>query len=302
MRKKVLEMSKLNMSKVIAKMSNSVGLVHASLVDSVKVTDNIHKVIVSFNTEEATAEQKYLAIANLFDNNASPIEKSFRELSGTYKPTACGFICVNVESKPFTQEMASSGKYQTLAGNCMIDKEDESLWEVTSSGNNKYLVRKSQEDLSQLVSLASLKNQTAKYQKTVLSSVINKAFVNDYIAYVDKETATVKYGYVLADLEAYQPSVEDDELPDDFNVDGEDDTLEVLDSETQEPVNVEPELVVESAFLNGDDELNLPNSETASQYDSTNKSSMKEYYKQLYSHAPEYYAQLEKIIDGHAVV
>lgn len=285
---------KLDLNRVVSRVAKNVGLVHASLMDSVEVTPQIHRVVVAFNTSDATPSQRYLAIANLFNNQAVPVENSFREIASGYKYTTVGFVSTNTESLPYTEEVAASGQYTAVAGTCnvMIDQSDESLWEVTSSGENKYLVRKSQENLSDLVSLASLKNETAKYKNIPVGEIVSKAVKDEYVAYVDPITCTVKYGYVVAEAEDY--FMEDEEQPEP--------EVEVLDSESLDTVQINPELIVESADLNGNDSDNLPATETASSYDSSNTESMKAYYKQLFQHAPEYYRELEAIINRHSAV
>lgn len=279
-----------NLERVISKVNDKVGLVHASLLDSTEITPEIHRVVISFNTEESSKAQKYQAIAKLFDYNASPIENSFREIASAHKYTLSGFVAVNNQAIPYTEELASSGKYTAIAGtnNVLIDQDDESLWEVTSSGDNKFLVRKSQENLSELVALASLRNENPNYRKIAVEKTIAKTFTNDYVAYVNPETCLVNYGYVLADANDFYG----DEEPE----------VEVLDADSMETVKVNPELIVESAFLNGDDEDNLPSTETAASYDTNNKESMKAYYKEMFKHAPEYYKKIEQIINEHSPV
>jgi hypothetical protein len=282
---------KLDLNRVISRVSKNVGLIHASLMDSVEITPQIHRVVVAFNTNDATPTQRYMAIANLFENNAAPIENSFREIASGYKYTTVGFISTNTESLPYTEEVAASGKYTAVAGTCnvMIDQSDESLWEVTSSGDNKYLVRKSQENLSDLVSLASLKNEVANYKTIPVDQIVSQTFKGEYVSYVDPVTCSIKYGYVVADAEDF---VGEDEAPE----------VEVLDSESLDTVQLNPELIVESVFMDGDDCDNLPQTETASSYDSSNNESLKAYYKQMFSYAPEYYKKLEMLINQHSAV
>ena len=79
------------------------------------------------------------------------------------------------------------------------------------------------------------------------------------------------------------------------------DELLILDRESNDVINIDPHLVVESAVMNGDDAEGLPEEITAAFDDaSQSKEGMKEYYKAMLGYSPEYFAMMEQIIETHA--
>lgn len=293
-------MKRFNVTSALNRVAASVGIIQANLTDEKKITDDIYRVVLCFNTSEGTKREKLLAIAKLFNGHAMPIENSFRALPESYQYSMVGYVSKNNEAIEYTEEMASSGRYKTVAANILFDESDESLWEVNSSADNssKFLVRTGMEDLSDLVALAKLKNEVQRNRTINLSSIYNDAFVGEYAAYVDPHSCEVKYGYVIASDCVYSDDMQDSEI-EALNNEPE---VEILDRESLSPVKVNPELIVQSANFHGEDEDNLPKTETASEYDMGNKESMKAYYKKLYSYAPEYYAEIDKQINEHAEV
>ena len=278
---------KLDMDRVVARMQAATSLVVASIQDYQEITPDLYKVVVAFNTFESDKKERFDALAKLFNGAARPIENSFRVIAGAKSPAVVGFIARNVEVRPY--EAAAATKYRALASNLLMDETDDTLWQVHAAGEDKYLARHSEESLGELVSLASLRQEHYRYDLPRLVHIASTDIqTNEYIAYVNPTTLEISHGYVVAALDGDSEG-----------------TLPVMDSETQERVNINPETVVESAFLNGGDVEHIKRTkQVAVTYspDSWNAAEMKAYYKQVFSYAPEYLKEIEKIIDSHSVV
>lgn len=278
---------KLNMDRVVARMQAATAMVVASIQDYKEISPNLVKVVVAFNTADCERQEKFEALASLFQGHARPVEGSFRWVPNSNAPVAVGFIARNVDIKPY--EAAAAKNFRAMASNLLMDETDDSLWEVHTAGNDKYLARHSEESLSELVALASLKNEHFRHDLPRMAQLASaEAQRTEYVAYVHPQKLELSHGYVIA-------------TESESDMDG---TMQVVDVESQDRVDVNPELVVESAFLNGSDTEYVRSKQVAVTFnpDSWNPQEMKAYYKQVFSYAPEYYAELEKIIDGHAVV
>jgi len=280
---------KLNMDRVVARMQAATSLIVASIQDYKEISPNLCKVVVAFNTNDADNSQRFNALAALFQGHARPVEGSFRWIPNAAVPAAVGFIARNVEIKPYVAAAAAS--FKAMASNLLMDETDNSLWEVHTAGEDKYLARHSEESLAELVALASLKNEHHRHDIPALARLATAdAQSNEYVAYVHPQNLELSHGYVMA--------------TDSASEEGSEDTMQVVDVESQDRVDLNPELVVESAFLNGSDLEYIRSKQIAVTFspDTWNAAEMKAYYRQVFSYAPEYLRELEKIIDSHSVV
>jgi len=199
------------------------------------------------------------------DNGA--IEGSFRRLKGypDYRPVMAGFLCPNVEVRDYKEEST----YKVMASNILMDPEDESLWKLsTSESGNKYLTRQGQEDLSELLSIARTRDPSIPTVASLASDVVNR----EYVAYVDPTEYKMLYGYGIPASAG---------------------TTEVVERNTGKSVIVSNALIVEIAALNDSDVF----TEVAAPED---EKGMRDYYKEVYEYAPEYYSMLEEIIRNRA--
>lgn len=264
-------MQRLDRASLLARIKDH--SVTANIHDSEMINDKLAKVVCTFNTV-ATRSEMYLAVAHLFKGLAAPIEGSFRTVQTAGLTAMVGFVAANVEVKPY--EKAEVAKMKVMASNLLMDKDDESLWQVNSSGNEKYLVRQGHEDLSELVVLAKVRQHNVPRLDNLVTTSIQKS---EYVSYVHPELCEVKFGYVLA---------------------SDDDKLEVLPRDEDDSEEISTEMVIESAFLKGSDTQVAVEAGANPPANASDKASMKSYYKEMFSYAPEYYSELEKIIDSHS--
>lgn len=266
---------KLDTDKMLAKFRSKIDSVVATLVDYQMITPELARVVITTNTDRETPEACRNAVSKMFNNEASVVEGSFRQLKSQSLPTFVGFIYANVAVREYTKEAVA--KMQVMASNLLMDKSDETIWQLrTSASGEKYLCRTGNEDLKSLVEAnVTVKGRTMNVAS--LNSVISMgAEVGEYASFVNPETAEINYGYVI---EASEESVR-------VLVRGMKETSEVV---------VPTDLLVEVANPENSDKQ-----EEVAAPEGGDKAAMKAYYKQLYSYSPEYYAKIEQIINQHS--
>jgi hypothetical protein len=308
-------MQRLNLASVADRLASRISTVAATVVDYRMVTPTLAQVVATFNTIDTDRHSLATAVGAALNNGAAPIEGSFRTLSSYGNPAMVGFVTVNRETRPF--EEASTKGMVALASNMLMDAKDDSLWEVRSDGSgNKMLCRQEADSLHGLMETARVRVPRAPKLDNVMAGVDR----GNFVAFVDPQTETLRYGYVLAtDLEITpapaggldldpqdrQNAVEvlpfdeavmsqPDNTSDEATGDGNRIAERLL--EDNAPVTVPASLIVESANFNGDDKV----AEVATPTNGINKQSLLDYYKRLYSYSPDYYAQVTKIINNHA--
>ncbi len=256
----------------------------AQLHDSQVINPNLAKVLVTFNTEETTREKNFYAIASLFCGNAAPIECSFRRLPISSAFAAVGFIRKNTEVRSL--DTASLKKYRVMAGNLLLDENDNSLWELKGDQNSRYIARQSDENLADLIQHAGVIRHNGMGGVVNLASLVTDVRQRgEFIGYISPNTLEYASGLLLnetpAGMEIYDP----------------------VDDETEiTPVDT----LVESSFIDWksiarEADIRTPKSAYASisgsPVSASTKSELKNYYKEVYSYNPEYLQKIYEIID-----
>lgn len=238
------------------------------------VSPTLAKVVLNMSGNPDSPITIRTAIAKLFKNQASAVENSFRWATrqGDIK-TAVGFVKANVDVREF-EEAEASGKYRVMSANLLMDNDDRSLWEVREGAQTKYLARQGNEDLTELVHLATARVTGSPRLMQIASGV---PATKDFLAFVDTETEEVRYGFAVSAAVDSKVTVvaTDDES-----------TVEVAESNIIDVFELDSE---ECARLS-----------TTAAADGLSKEAMIEYYKKAYSYSPEYIAEIIKMIDQHA--
>ena len=275
------------------------GLVHAKLHDyqgfgatKKNPNPNMYKVIISMSSIQADKNQLTKAVAAVFDNLAAPIENSFRKIPNVHGHTYyVGFVARNREIKDY--ETASVEKMKVMAGNLLMDDEDQSLWEVRSNGDTKYLARHAGDNLEELVCMASMTTDNYAVAQPEFARLGVTAFQRgEFLAYVNPKTLEVSHGWVLADADTGE-------------------SLDVLEfDEEKNPgeldrVQVDPEMVVESAYVNVEqvDELKEFAATLKAQggaYDSPE--AMKNFYEKVYGYDAAFWKEFKQILDNRSTI
>jgi hypothetical protein len=167
-------------------------------INTVAITDykidpaspNLAQVVISY-TGKFDKETLRASLREKFDNRVAPVEDSFHEIKAG---AAVGFLRANREVRmPDTQELRASYR-KVGASNIMMSDADNSLWEVKEGKSGKYLARTGQEDLSELVQ-ASVNRRTdiPGLRHLATASVAN----NEFVSFVSK-SGDLDHGFVMA--------------------------------------------------------------------------------------------------------
>lgn len=230
----------LNTKELRSKFIKKTGGVPTVTIEGHKVlSNNIVKVVASFNRQPSVAEAR-AALSKAFGGKA-------RAIAGTFRPVRMegnrvgmtGFMTLNTETKVLTSEVASH--MREMASNILMDDVDSSVWNVSESATGqKFITRKLNEDLSELVSLAS----TEKYDVPSMSVVASAASTESrkYVAFVNPVTASIDYGYLFGDVIVSSDSDSViTEVEDDYVVDAQDledtDQFDEMDNADEDDVN-----------------------------------------------------------------
>lgn len=258
-------MQTLDLKHFSSRLKDKLGDTATAVIHDYQILDDaVARVLCAFNREVDSNEAR-LAIAHSFNNQVSVIDNSFRLIPGCNKnrPIMAGFVRTNRMVRDYKDE---SG-YKVMATNILMDTKDESLWQLsTSPAGDKYLTRKDSEDLSELLAMARVRDVSV----TTLKELADVATLGEYVSFVDTASQEVRYGYSVKA--------------------GVDSTI-ILPRDSKELISIANVLIVEIANLNGSDQIE--------EVSNTDKE-LKDYYKELYSYAPDYYKQVEEIIKSRA--
>lgn len=265
--------SGFSLERVLHNFSSRTPRVVASVTDCHMKSKTLARVTLAFNTMDATRKECEQAVAALFDGLAAPVEGSFRPIRSGGLPAYVGFIRANREVKNLTDEIQASLK--VVSSNLLLDKADDSLWEIKQGpSGDRYLCKQGNEDLAELVAASVSTQFGVPNLNRVMASLPSPM---EYAAFVNPESEEVQFGYVIA------------------SEGGKVQIAKRVNGEVNE-VEVDATLLVEVAsFKNAE-----IHKEVAAPSAQGDKAAMKDYYKRLYSYNPEYYAQVEKMIDQHA--
>ena len=234
--------------------------------------DRISRVVLSF-TGKPSPMELCAQIASLYDHKATPIRNSFRKLTDY---SVVGYVASRPDNREY-DEARDRSKYRsiTTASNMLMDKSDESTWELKeSTSGTKYLCRTSLEDMAELSSA----KQSRRGGIPVLANVATPEIASrEFIAFVNAGDLDMDYGFVVGSTE------KGDKV--------------VLSALTLEEISVPSDLVVHAVNLMGSDEKAW-NMTFAG--DIGNKSELVEYYRKAYGYAPDYVQDVIDTINDQA--
>lgn len=260
--------------------SKTNGLPVAVVRDHKMVSEAAAQVLVTFSCEPRNAQEAKMALAKAFDNKLSVVESSFivtDKSPYTGRVVAVGYVVPNCEVMPLTEDVKS--RMREMSSNILMDDQDKSLWKVsTSASGESYITRQFKENLSELVSIASVHDkQVRNTLSSETASIVEEITPHNaqYVAFLNTETASVDYGYVVTANSVFST--------DSFTV----------------VAGVEPHHVIQACSLNGQDYIE----EIAKQHGDLNDAqNLKNYYEELCSNNPDFYVDLENQMEATRLV
>ena len=235
------------------------------------VNDKVARVIVTCSGN-MNKEMLYHKLAEQFDGQAAPVRGSFRWLNEGQH--AIGYLTLNRETREVSTR-AELSKYRELSNSLYLDETDKSMWQLRSGAGGQYLCREGGHD--NLAELIEASRVPARGSTPRMRSVLmEEAKMHEIIAYVDNAgfSAETDYGFCVG-----RDSKTNDYI--------------VVSATTRQPVNVPVDCVVAAVYTEG------------AQFDASSKVRLEvkaagdttqsiEYYRRLYSYAPDY---LRKVIE-----
>jgi hypothetical protein len=236
------------------------------------VTPTLARVMLTYTGNVPQSHEEIRAeVARMLKGLASPVAESFRKVKDG---VVAGYVKTAREVREFDQSAVTAGMMKEMAANLLMDKTDESLWEKKSGASGEYLVRQGNDDLSGLVHLATNKQLG---QPTFAHLASMPAESKEFAAYVSKETEEVEHGYVVASASG---------------------KMSVIPFGADETVEVQTAQLVEVINLDGEDAKAAGGMMAAEV--AADKNAMVEYYRKMFSYAPDYVQKIIDIITQHS--
>lgn len=168
---------------------------------TVNITDyqiqspTLAKVVIS-TTGPVDREFIKSELSRKLGGQAIPVAASFKQVTPNQ---AVGFIRANkavrtVSDKELLSASTAGSNYVKMGANVLMDKTDDSLWEVKTGASGRYLTRQDQEDLTALVASATQRRTDVARLSQI---TIAKAAAQELVAFVDMD-GDMDYGFATA--------------------------------------------------------------------------------------------------------
>lgn len=239
-------------------------------------------VISSFSTRNTDA--LVTALRERLGGGLTPVRASFRWLDHE-RTAAMGFVARTPEIRDLGKSEPVTAGFRLVASNMYLSDSDKSTWEMKTTGSGAYMVRHGDEDLAELLEASRSPSRSGAPRMATMASVSVQP--HEIVAFVNASGSTtpaMDYGFCLA--------VKDGQY-------------HVLSSSSGSAVRVAADSVVSAhtldskeihaLYTSGAQKANIK----ASAYD---KSGSIEYYKKLYSYAPDYVAKVVQEINEMAAL
>lgn len=239
-----------------------------NIVDYKLKSPTLAKVVIAY-TGDIDRDFIKAELTNKLECLATPVANSFKQL----RPgMAVGFIRANKAVRSVSAKEVEA-KYRVMASNILMDKEDQSLWEVKDGAAGKYLARHGQEDLTALVHAATQRRPDAVRLNHI---TIAKAAPSELVAFV-ADDGDVDHGFAIATS---------------------DDKVKVLSFARRIPVTVDYDSVVSIYPVTVPRDIH---SQVTASLTNEEKKQSRDYYQRLYGFAPEFLALVIEQVNNPTV-
>lgn len=248
------------------------------VTDTVALTDyevlsaSLAKVVISF-TGKHSKESIAASLSEQMKYLAAPVENSFRQVRAG---VAVGFVRSNRTIRTIDSDKELRASYRVMAGsNILMDNADKTLWEVRDGKAGKYLARHGNEDLSELVEASvARRSDIPSLHAITMATAVPREFVSFASASGDMD-----YG---------------------FCVQASKDKLRVVSSSQSQAIVI-PHSVVAGIYQVGIQKSDNDRLVKAG-LSRGEKDKEIEYYKRLYSYAPDYLREVVSQIEEGTLV
>jgi hypothetical protein len=245
------------------------------------VNPRVAQVLVNVSAA-ADSESIAASITKQLKETAAPIQGSFRWLQRG--ASMIGYVATFNGTRVLDGKQSLEAGYRCIASNLYLDNQDKTLWELKSGASGQYLSRQGRDDLSELIEAArvSPRGSMPRMHAIVNASAAPKtlvAFVNS----IGLGNPSIDYGFCLGQT-----------------TDG---RTVIAARDYSAPVAVTASEIVGVYNVDGREVHKLVTAalkETAAGKVPTADSI--EYYKKLYSYAPDYLKKVIKEVEEQAAL
>lgn len=219
--------------------------VSLALQKTVSLGNGSYKILCETSKKNPKFAEVKKAVSKLFDNKVSVVAGTVQNKTSSLVSL---IVKANVRSIAYKDGKLPEGK-KLVTASIAADVNDNSIWEVQGSGEDKRLVLKADDDFEKIfqhnnrICTAALKVEPVAVES------------GDYISYYDSKANCIKAGYAIV---------------------SEDDDITVIDQNMEE-TEVDPEEVLESADL-----TDLEKNPVEAAFNAGDKSKVSEYMAKLY--------------------
>lgn len=219
--------------------------VSLALQKTVSLGNGSYKILCETSKKNPKFAEVKKAISKLFNNKVSVVAGTVQNKTNSLISL---IVKANVRSIAYKDGKLPEGK-KLVTASIAADVNDNSIWEVQGSGEDKRLVLKAEDDFEKIfehnnrICTAALKVEPVAVES------------GDYISYYDSKANCIKAGYAIV---------------------SEDDDITVIDQNMEE-TEVDPEEVLESADL-----TDLEKNPVEAAFSAGDKSKVSEYMAKLY--------------------
>lgn len=276
---------------------NKIPPVVANLVSYGTEHAGVAPVVIVAN-REGTKDQMLAAVSTALNGNAMPIANTFQQVMTNGSPAYVGFVKANVATRIVDDAVVA--KMTVMAGNMLLDAEDDSLWKVRDATHGgKVLERHGQDSLSKLLETAKVHVDRAPEMASVSMGNVS---VGDYACFIDPVTSNIRYGVVVAAEDTAElhtnPEAHDEEGGETHTspTDGlsiPEAEVEILPVAGMEPLKVKASLIIMAAEMDGSEKV----PEVLPPREGSAKDRMVNYYSRLFRYNTPYFRKMEAIIE-----
>ena len=188
-----------------------------TLQKTINLGNGAYKILCETNKKTFKPTEIRKAIAKLFNNKVSVIESSVQSKTDNLVSM---IVKANVRSIAYKDGQLPQGK-KLITASIAADVNDDSIWEIQGTGDNKRLVLKTDANFEKMF---EHNNRICTAALTNLNTQVDSG---DYVSYYDSKANTVKAGFAIVSNEG---------------------DIEVVDKNLEE-VTVKPEQILESTDL-----------------------------------------------------
>ena len=232
--------------------------VSLALQKTVSLGNGSYKILCETSKKNPKFAEVKKAVSKLFNNKVSVVAGTVQNKSESLVSL---IVKANVRSIAYKDDKLPEGK-KLVTASIAADVNDNSIWEVQGSGEDKRLVLKANDDFEKIF----------EHNNRICTASLNVKPVDvesgDYVAYYDAKSGAIKAGYAIV---------------------SEDDDITVIDQNMEE-TDVNPEEVLDSADLT---DLEMNPVEAA--FNAGDKSKVSDYMAKLYKNT-DFFKRLNELM------